>query len=215
LHRPRCRRRATRRRSTSVPGGGGDAQRRRAGVRHAHGFAAGPEGELDFIEQSSTADPASGEFVDDQLAFLRTVDTILLGSATYRMFSAFWPEQTVETQGISDALNSTPKIVFSGTLESAPWGDWEDARVVRGSASDEIRRLREEAGKDMVVWGSLALAESLMRDDLVDEYRLWTCPVVLGSGRRLFVDGLDERRLTLVETKTYDDGVVAARYARA
>jgi dihydrofolate reductase len=175
------------------------------------GFAAGPDGDLDFIQQASTGDPTSGDFVDDQLEFISTVDAILLGAVTYRMFSAYWPEQTTETQGIADALNSTPKVVFSRTLDRAPWGKWGDARLVSGSASDEVRRLKGEGGKDMVVWGSLSLAESLMREDLVDEYRLWVCPVVLGRGRRLFVDGLDERWLTLSETATYD-GVVASRY---
>ena len=175
------------------------------------GFAAGPSGELDFIQGTSTADPTSGALVDDQLAFISTLDSILLGAVTYRMFSEYWPEQTVETQGIADALNSTPKVVFSKTLESAPWGDWEPARVVSGSASEEVRRLKEEDGGAMVVWGSLTLAESLMRDDLVDEYRLWVCPVVLGRGKRLFADLLDERWLKLVETKTYD-GMVATRY---
>lgn len=146
------------------------------------GFAAGPNGEIDFINDASEADPTTGEFVDDQLAFLGTVDTILLGAETYRMFSGFWPEQTVETQGIADALNSTPKVVFSRTLESAPWGKWEEARLVAGDASEEIRRLKDEPGKDMVLWGSISLAKSLMADGLVDEYRLWVCPVVLGRG---------------------------------
>jgi dihydrofolate reductase len=178
------------------------------------GFAAGPNGELDFVTDAATGDPTSGEFVDDQRAFISAVDTILLGSVTYRMFSEYWPEQTVETQGIADALNSTPKIVFSKTLESAPWGKWEPARLVSGSAQDEVRRLKDEKGGDMVVWGSLKLAESLMRDDLVDEYHLWTLPVVLGRGKRLFADGLDQRWVKLLETKDYD-GVLAARYARA
>jgi dihydrofolate reductase len=175
------------------------------------GFGSGPDGELDFIQQSSSGEPTSGPLVDDQLEFIAGVDAILLGAVTYGMFAAFWPEQTVETQGIADALNSTPKVVFSHTLKSAPWGDWEEARLVSGSATDEVRRLKEQAGKDMVVWGSLSLAESLMREDLVDEYRLWTCPVVLGRGRRLFVDGVDERWLTLVDTRTYA-GVVSSRY---
>jgi dihydrofolate reductase len=127
------------------------------------------------------------------------------------MFAAYWPEQTVETQGIADALNATPKVIFSRTLERAPWGEWDDARVVAGPASEEVRRLKEEPGKDMVVWGSLTLGESLERDGLVDEYRLFVCPVVLGQGRRLFGDGTPTRRLELVETKAFD-GVVAVRY---
>ena len=174
------------------------------------GFAAGPKGELDFVTESS-GDPTGGEFVDDQLAFIETLDTILLGRVTYEMFAEFWPEQTVETQAISDVLNATPKVVFSRTLERAPWGSWEEARVVAGPASEEVRRLKDEPGKDMVVWGSLTLAESLERDGLVDEYRLSVCPVVLGQGKRMFGDGTPTRRMKRVGKKTYDD-VVARRY---
>jgi dihydrofolate reductase len=128
------------------------------------------------------------------------------------MFAAYWPEQTTETQAIADALNATPKVVFSGTLASAPWGSFEPARVVSGSAVDEVRRLKAEPGKDMVVWGSLTLTDSLMRAGLVDEYRLQVCPVVLGRGKRLFEDGLATQWLSRLETKTYDD-MVAVRYA--
>jgi dihydrofolate reductase len=177
------------------------------------GYAAGPNGELDFVTESgAAADPTSGPFVEKQLAFIESVDTILLGAVTYAMFAAYWPEQTTETQAIADALNATPKVVFSSTLESAPWGKWEPARVVSGSAADEVRRLKAEPGKDMVVWGSLALSDSLMREGLVDEYRLQVCPVVLGRGKRLFEDGLDMQWLMRLETETYDE-MVAVRYA--
>jgi dihydrofolate reductase len=177
------------------------------------GFAAGPNGELDFVTETGAAtDPTSGPFVEDQLAFIESLDTILLGAETYRMFAAYWPEQTTETQAIADALNATPKVVFSSTLESAPWGNWEPARLVSGSAAEEVRRLKAEPGKNMVVWGSLALSDSLMREGLVDEYRLQVCPVVLGRGKRLFEDGLATEWLTHLETNTYDD-MVAVRYA--
>jgi dihydrofolate reductase len=177
------------------------------------GFAAGPNGELDFVtETGAAADPTSGPFVEKQLAFIESVDTILLGAVTYRMFAEYWPEQTTDTQLIADALNATPKVVFSSTLESAPWGTWEPARVVSGSAADEVRRLKAAAGKDLVLWGSLTLADSLMREGLVDEYRLQVCPVVLGQGKRLFEDGLATQRLKRLETDAYDE-MVAVRYA--
>jgi dihydrofolate reductase len=175
------------------------------------GFAAGPNGELDFVTEMG-GDPTKGEFVDDQLAFIGTLDTILLGAETYRMFAAFWPEQTVETQKIADALNGTPKVVFSSTLESAPWGGWPDARLVSGSAADEVRRLKQEPGQDMVVWGSLELAQSLAREGLVDEYSLFVCPVVLGEGKRLFADDPPKPKLMLVDSKQYEGGLIANRY---
>src|SRR5512145_577520 len=179
------------------------------------GFAAGPNGELDFVtETAAAADPTSGPFVEKQLAFIESLDTILLGAVTYRMFAAYWPEQTTETQAIADALNATPKVVFSSTLESAPWGSWEPARVVAGRAAEEVRRLKAEPGNDMVVWGGLTLCDSLIREGLVDEYRLQVCPLVLGRGKRLFGNGLATQVLTRLEASTYGD-MVAVRYAPA
>jgi len=177
------------------------------------GYAAGPNGELDFVTESGAdADPTEGPFVEKQLAFIESLDTILLGAVTYRGFADYWPEQTTETQAIADALNATPKVVFSSTLESAPWGNWEPARLVSGSATEEVRRLKAEPGGDMVVWGSLTLSDSLMRDGLVDEYRLQILPVVLGRGKRLFEQGLPPQNLKLLESDTYDD-MVAVRCA--
>jgi dihydrofolate reductase len=85
--------------------------------------------------------------------------------------------------------------------------------VVAGSAAEEVRRLKSEPGRDMVVWGSLTLTDSLAREGLVDEYRLQVCPVVLGRGKRLFGDGLPTQWLTLVETAAYGE-LVTLRYAR-
>jgi dihydrofolate reductase len=176
------------------------------------GYAAGANGDLDFVtETGAAADPTSGPFVEDQLAFIESLDTILLGAVTYRMFAAYWPEQTTETQAIADALNATRRS-SSRARSRALLGSWEPARLASGSAAEEVRRLKAEPGKDMVVWGSLALSDSLMREGLVDEYRLQICPVVLGRGKRLFEAGLATQWLTHLETNTYDD-MVAVRYA--
>lgn len=93
------------------------------------GFAAGPKGELDSVEESSDADPTGGDLVDDQLAFIGTLDTILLGAETYRMFGVLAGADRRDT-GHRPALNATPKVVFSRTLDRAPWGDWDGARIV-------------------------------------------------------------------------------------
>jgi dihydrofolate reductase len=166
------------------------------------GFAAGPNGELDFIGESTSVDAVDSEAARDQLDFVSRVDTILLGADTYRMFAQYWPEQTTETELIADALNSTPKAVFSSTLERAPWGSWDDARIVSGSASEEVRRLKEVDGGDMVVWGSFRLVRTLLEEGLVDEFHLWMCPIVLGSGIRLFPEGAEAMPMELLETKT-------------
>lgn len=175
------------------------------------GFAAGPNGEIDFIAEFAATDPTAGEHVEDQLRFLDTIDTILLGAVTYHMFAEYWPSQTTDTELIADVLNATPKVVFSRRIETAPWGTWEPAQVVSGSAIEEVRRLRQGRGKNMVLWGSLSLAESLMNEGLVDEYRLWVCAVLLGQGRRLLTNS-DTRGMRWLETKPYGDSVVSLRF---
>ena len=175
------------------------------------GFAAGPNGELDFIAESTAVDSVDSEAARDQLRFTGGIDTILLGAVTYRMFCQYWPEQTTESELIADALNAIPKVVFSTTLEDAPWGAWEPARIVADSASAEVQRLKGEEGKDMVLWGSLSVAQSLIAEGLVDEVQLWICPVLLGQGQRLFPDGTDAQRVRWLDTKSYEGGVVSLR----
>jgi dihydrofolate reductase len=141
------------------------------------------------------------------------VDTILLGRVTYSMFAGYWPNVTEgEEKAFADKLNSTPKIVFSQTLEGAPWGTWDEARIVTNSASDEVAKLKRQSGKDMVMWGSISVAQSLMNEGLIDEYRLVVCPVVLGSGRPLFRDKVPSIDMKLLNAKPLDLGAVSLKY---
>jgi dihydrofolate reductase len=105
-------------------------------------------------------------------------------------------------------LNTLPKLVFSNTLSEAPWGTWHPARIVRGDAVSEIRRLKEKDGKHMVLWGSLSLAQDLIAADLIDEYHLQICPTIVGAGRRLFPGLSGYERLKRANVRTYDTGVV-------
>ena len=106
------------------------------------GYAVDTEGTLDFFPPSE-----SDQFSDrDQLGFLESVDTILLGRRTYELFVDFWPTAATDKEIIADRLNSLPKLVFSNTLSEAPWGEWPPARVVHGDAVAEIKRLKEGMG---------------------------------------------------------------------
>jgi dihydrofolate reductase len=172
------------------------------------GFAVDNDARLDFFP-AREADKFSDR---DQLAFLDTVDTILLGRKTYELFVKFWPTATTEKEIIADRLNTLPKLVFSNTLREAPWGTWHPARIVRGDAVAEIRRLKEQDGKHMVLWGSLSLAQDLMVANLIDEYHLQICPTMVGCGRRLFPSLPSYERLTRVNVGTYDTGVVFLHY---
>jgi dihydrofolate reductase len=174
------------------------------------GFVADRKGGVNFFD--FLAGEGGREVDEDLLEFIGTIDTILLGANTYRMFVDFWPNATTVTEIVADRLNATPKIVFSKTLTKAPWGTWEDAKVVASDTTTKIEELKQGPGKDMVIWGSISLAQSLMKEKLIDEYELRICPVVLGDGLKLFPDDLRVGHLNLLETKTYKNGLVFLRY---
>lgn len=174
------------------------------------GLAAGPNDNVDFVPAASQGDESFGR---EQLDLMDTVDTILLGRVTYTMFAGYWPKVTEgKEKTFADKLNSIPKVVFSKTLAHAPWGTWPEARIAKGSAADEVAKLKAQSGKDLIVWGSISLVQSLIKKGLVDEYRLVICPVVLGGGRPLFSDDGHSIDMKLVDSRTLDLGAVALKY---
>jgi dihydrofolate reductase len=174
------------------------------------GYAEDKNGKLDFFP-STEANKYSDQ---DQLKFLESINTILLGRKTYELFVEFWPTATTDKEIIADKLNSIPKIVFSNTLKEAPWGNWPAAEIMQGDAVENVKSLKTKAGKNIVMWGSISLAQSLMKADLIDEYHIQICPTIVGGGRMLF-DTTDEyQQLKLKATKTYETGVVYLSYAK-
>jgi dihydrofolate reductase len=173
------------------------------------GLAAGPEGETDFIPAATEGDSGLAE---NQMKFIDTIDTIVLGRATYEMFASYWPTATGDDKPFADKLNVLPKLVFSKSLGRAPWGSWDEAAISREDPREEVPRLREREGKDLVVWGSLTLVNSLAQAKLVDEYHFWLLPVVLGGGRPLFAEGVGSITMRLLEAKTSDKGATLLRY---
>ncbi|MQA90256.1 MAG: reductase [Gemmatimonas sp.] len=178
-----------------------------------NGLAAGPNDSVDFVPESTTGDQSFG---DRQMAFMDSIDTILLGRTTYQMFSQYWPE--VKEGGdkpFADKLNAISKIVFSRTLDRAPWGAFDDAVIVGNDAAKEVARLKQESGKAMVIWGSLSLARSLIEAGLIDDYQLVVCPVVLERGKPLFPDDAQGLDLRLIDTRSFDRGAVLLAYVPA
>lgn len=170
-------------------------------------MAADAEGTTQFFEApeySATSD-------DDLLAEMQQFDTILLGANTYRMFVDFWPTASNDEQIVADKLNSIPKIVFSQTLQTAPWGKWPAATIESGDAVEAVKKLKQQPGKNMVLWGSISLAQAFMKANLIDEYHLRIVPVVLGTGRPNF-DNAGAIDLTLTDTKQYPSGLVLLKY---
>jgi dihydrofolate reductase len=134
---------------------------------------------------------------------------LLLGRVTYEGFAEAWPSREGE---FADKFNDMPKYVVSTTLDEPTW---KNTTVLRGDLVEEVSKLREAPGGDIVVHGSARLVQSLLEHDLVDELRLMVFPVVLGSGKRLFGETPDKKALRLVQSRTVGDGVGILIYAPA
>jgi dihydrofolate reductase len=137
-------------------------------------------------------------------------DALLVGRNTFEIFREFWPKQTDDPTGVSDYLNAVAKYVVSSTLEEP---GWENSTVLRGPVVDEVRALKEGPGRDIVATGSIQLVHALIGEGLVDEYRLFVFPVVVGGGARLFESA--DLELRLLETRPFVSGAVLLRYAAA
>ncbi len=174
------------------------------------GYTEDKNGQLDFFTNIT---PEQNTYSDnDQLKFLENVDVILLGRKTYELFVEFWPTATTEKEAIADKLNNLHKIVFSNTLSHAPWGKYPDAEIIKGEATNAICALKNLPGKNMVMWGSISLAQTLMKENLIDEYHLQVCPVLTGGGRTFFPEFSNLKNLELIETRKYNTGTIFLHY---
>ena len=138
---------------------------------------------------------------------LKEIGAVLYGRATYEGMASYWAKATGPT---ADAMNGLPKIVFSRTLDAAPW---KNTRLVRGDAADEIAELKRGEGKDLFVFGSAKLSDTLLRRGLFDELRICLAPVVLGTGVPLFKSGSPRQNLMLLESRPLATGGIILRYS--
>jgi dihydrofolate reductase len=136
---------------------------------------------------------------------------LLLGRVTYEGFAEAWPGRTDEV-GFADKMNSMPKYVVSTTLRDASWGE---TTVINENVVEEIAKLRQEPGDDIVVHGSRTLVQTLLAHDLVDELHLMVFPILLGSGKKVFGDFDDAKTLKLVSSQTLDSGSLILTYQPA
>ncbi|MGV3508017.1 MAG: dihydrofolate reductase family protein [Sphingobacteriaceae bacterium] len=139
---------------------------------------------------------------------LNTADYLVFGRVTYEGMAAHWTKEQGE---IADLMNKIPKIVFSKTLDKA---DWNNTTLIKENASAEIKKLKDEGGKDMYVFGSANLSETFINDNLYDEYRIGIAPVILGSGRPLFKQGSASKNLSLVSTQQLLTGGVVLKFTK-
>lgn len=168
------------------------------------GFFAGPGGEIDwFVWDDETAGYMKG--------LMNSIDTILFGRVTYELMASYWPTAgpPAEDPIITDFMNKTPKIVFSRTLKKV---EWNNSRLVKDNVADEVSRMKQEPGTDMVIYGSGSIVSAFAQAGLIDDYRIFVNPVVLGDGKTMF-RGLRERlKLRLSSTMTFRCGVVLLHY---
>jgi dihydrofolate reductase len=143
----------------------------------------------------------------------QTVGAFLLGRLTYEIFAAAWPAVTDEHNQIARALNTLPKYVATTTLRPEQ-ATWAGTTILKGDPATEVARLKEQPGRPILLVGSARLAQTLQRHDLVDEYRLWLHPVMLGGGKRLFADGAAPATFRLVDGMTTSGGLALLTYER-
>jgi len=148
-------------------------------------------------------------------AAMAAADAMLLGRVTYQEFAAFWPSQedSDEDQEIADYMNNTPKFIVSTTLEEPL--EWNNSTLIKENVAEEVAKLKQQPGEDISITGSGTLVGSLVQEDLLDELRLMVHPIVVGSGKRLFEDGSDQKALKLVDSKTFSTGVLYLTYQAA
>jgi dihydrofolate reductase len=155
------------------------------------------------------ADEELGTFSEQWFA---EADAFLLGRRTYEIFAAFWPTVTDADDVIATSLNALPKYVVSTTLDRA---EWHNTTIIRTDVLEKVAELRERPGRELQIHGSGALARTLLDHGMLDELRLWTYPVVLGSGMRLFEPGRTATAMRLIESRTTGSGCVVSVYRPA
>jgi dihydrofolate reductase len=172
------------------------------------GFFEGPNKELDW----HIVDEEFNQYANDLLS---NVDALLFGRVTYQLMADYWPAAATNPSTpksdveIADKMNNLPKIVFSKTLQEVKWNN---SRLVKDNIAEEISKMKQQPGKDMVIFGSGSIVSTLMQHGLIDEYRIIMNPIVLGKGNSLFKGIKDKHNLKLLKTKVLGSGVVILYY---
>lgn len=172
------------------------------------GFVAGPNGEMDWIA-------IDDEMYKDVADLTSTVDTAIYGRTTYHMMESYWPTvpadpaSTNEERHHAHWVENAQKLVFSTTLDQV---GWNNTRLVKGNIAEEVARIKQQPGKNLMIFGSPRLTHTFTHLGLIDDYRINVNPVVLGSGIPLFKDVTETIALKLLASRTFHSGVVGLHY---
>ncbi|HEX2626508.1 MAG TPA: dihydrofolate reductase family protein [Candidatus Limnocylindrales bacterium] len=178
------------------------------GVMEAPGYEEHRSGRNGWAMRAEADDPELSAFNGRQL---NGASALLFGRTTFNVWAAYWPTARAAAAPIGAFVNRLPKYVVSKSLQST---DWANTTILRGDLGEDVQRLKDLPGGDLMLYGSADLVAGLLERDLVDELRIALFPVILGSGKRLFRDDADLRRLRLVESETTSGGVVLLTYQR-
>jgi dihydrofolate reductase len=146
-------------------------------------------------------------------AAMAASDAMLMGRVLYEEWAAFWPKQDPDENPVAARMNGVRKYVVSRTLQEPL--EWQNSTLIGDNVAEEISRLKEQPGKDISISGSPTLVRSLLQDGLLDELRLMVHPIIVGSGKRLFEDGGDQKALQLVDSEIFSTGVLYLTYQPA
>ena len=149
---------------------------------------------------------SKNEYIRDSIV---KADALLIGRATYEMLASYWPLQLNDDNGPAGKINSMEKFVVSTTLEKPAWNN---STIIDKNIIEEIRELKKQNGNEIQIPGSATLVQSLMKANLIDEYRFLVHPIIMGSGKRFFKDEMKTSGMKLILTQTFDKGVVLLCY---
>lgn len=172
------------------------------------GFVAGPNGEQDWMTWDW--DQVLKDYVS---GLTDSSDTMLIGRVLYQGMASYWPAAAVEPSGqnveFAHKMNQMHKVVFSKTL---PVVEWNNSRLAEGTIEDEVARLKQQPGKDMIIYGGARLVSSFIKKGLIDDYHLFVNPVVLGNGTPIWKEITDRKKMKLTNTTVSNSGIVILHY---
>lgn len=175
------------------------------------GFVAGPNGEMNWIK-------VDGEMFDFVATMTAQADAALYGRVTYEMMQSYWPtagdapNASKHDREHSAWYNSVSKVVLSRTIQE---GGLDNTTVISDNLSENINKIKQQDGKNILIFGSPRASQSLLNEGLIDEFWLFVNPLILGQGMPLFKDITGTTKLKLAESKTFANGVIALHYEKA
>ena len=180
------------------------------------GFSTGPNDEMDYLP-SFTDEKMWKDLHEEMWKNLEATDTVILGRRTYQIWEKYWPaaasnpQSTENDKRFSRYADETQKIVISNTLDKV---EWKNTKLIKDNVGEEILKLKQQSGKNLVVAGGAIVAQTFARLGLIDEYLIVVHPVILGKGKVLLKDLNVRQNLKLIGTRTYNSGAVELSYSK-